>query len=65
MRLPALVRPGGHLIFTTATLDRPGDRPPDAFCLEPGELARGLVGFETVFTHEEEGRALFLGARRP
>ncbi|MCK6446797.1 MAG: methyltransferase domain-containing protein [Planctomycetes bacterium] len=52
-----LVAPGGHLIFTTFTLDRAGDQPSARWCLERAELARGFAGFETLATHEASGRA--------
>ncbi len=62
--LARLVAPGGHLIFATATTELAGERPPMRFRLEPGELARGLADFETVFEREVEGRAGIL-ARKP
>lgn len=62
-RVPALVRPGGHLLFVTFTVDRAGTKPPLEFCLRPGELARGLSGFETLSTDERDGRAGLLGRR--
>lgn len=52
-----LVAPGGHLVFTTFTLDRAGEHPSSRFCLDRGELARGLAGFETLATSELSGRA--------
>lgn len=63
-RVADLVRPGGHLLFVTFTVDRPGAKPPLQFCLERGELARGLPGFETLLTDEHDGRAGLLGRRR-
>ena len=56
---------GAIVTFTGTVRDRAGDRPPDAFCLEPGELARGLPGFATLHQHEQDGRALCLGERMP
>ena len=64
-RLAELVTPGGHLVFATFTRDHPGERPPRAFRLEPGELARGVPGFETLWHAEEGGRAGLLARRMP
>lgn len=55
--LHTLVAPGGHLILSTFTVDRPGDTPSLCWCLERGELARGLAGFEALDTREQHGRA--------
>ncbi|MBI5431493.1 MAG: class I SAM-dependent methyltransferase [Planctomycetes bacterium] len=52
-----LVAPGGHLVFATFTVDRPGDQPSERYCLARGELAAGLPGFETLATREADGRA--------
>jgi len=65
-RLPELVLPGGHLLFVTFTEDRPGTKPPLAYCLARGELARGLEGlepFEVLAVEESAGRAGLLGRR--
>lgn len=61
--LPSLVVPGGWAIVRTATVDRAGCKPPLAYCLERGELAAGLAGFETLW-HEEAGGRAGLVARR-
>lgn len=63
-RLSGLVRPGGHLVLTTFTTDRAGKTPSARHCLAPGELARGLEGFETLLAEEVGGRAGMLGRRR-
>ncbi len=55
--LHTLVAPGGHAIARTFTLDWPGAKPPARFRLQPGSLAAGLVGLETVLYEEEGGRA--------
>jgi SAM-dependent methyltransferase len=60
-----LLIPGGWLIFCAFTLDRPGDHPPDRWCLEPGELCRPLPGLRTLLYDEEGGRAGILGVRLP
>ena len=62
-RWSELVAPGGHLIYTTFTTERPGSRPPLRFCLAPGELESGFSGFETLASFEAGGRA-GLHARR-
>lgn len=61
--LARLVAPGGHALVHTFTTDRPGARPPAAYCLEPGELARGLPGLVTLRTAEERGQASLLARR--
>ena len=61
--LARCVKPGGHWIWTTATVDRRGDKPPLAYCLERGELARPFPGFETLATFEADGRAGLLARR--
>lgn len=63
-RLHELVVPGGHLVFATATVDLPGDKPPKRYRLERGELAQGVAGFDLVEHVESDGRAGVL-ARRP
>ncbi|MCP3915206.1 MAG: methyltransferase domain-containing protein [bacterium] len=62
-RLKELARGGGHLVLTTFTRERPGNRPSDRFCLEVGELARGIEGFETISCEEVGGRALLVARR--
>ncbi len=52
-----LVKPGGHLLVSTFTVDREGERPALEHCLERGELARGMPGFTTLFQDELGGRA--------
>jgi len=64
-RLAELVRPGGHLVFATFTVERPGDGPPLEYCLRVGELAAGVPGFRTLEAREEGGRAGLLAARIP
>ncbi len=61
--LAALVRPGGVALVRTATVDRAGSKPPLAYCLERGELARGLSGFTTLWHEERDGRAGLLARR--
>lgn len=63
LELPRLLRPGGHLVYTHYTTDWPGDRPPMAYRLAPGELARGIEGFETLLHEEVAGRAGLLARR--
>jgi len=63
-RLHELVRPGGHVIARTFTLDWPGSKPPAAYRLELGELESGLEGLETVRYEEGGGRAGVLAVRR-
>jgi SAM-dependent methyltransferase len=58
------VRPGGHVLFTTFTVERAGTRPPLERCLRRGELSGGLPGLVTEHGFEEGGRAGIL-ARRP
>ena len=56
--IPELLRPGGHLLFTTFTKDWPGEHPRRAeWRLAPGELAAGLAGLSTVLVEEQSGRA--------
>ena len=62
-RVRELLVPGGHLVFATFTVDRPGDRPSARHCLERGELTRGFEGFETLLHIEEGGRAGILARR--
>jgi hypothetical protein len=62
--LRELVPLGGHLIVCTYTVDRPGEHPARAYCLERGELARGLPGFAPLYHEEAGGRAGLLAARR-
>ncbi len=57
------VAPGGHLIFSTATEDLAGEKPPPRFRLRRGELAEGVPGFETVKTSESDGMAAILARR--
>ncbi len=64
-RLLELVAPGGALLFTTFTTDRPEPRPRDEWCLRPGELRAGLEGFETLHHEERDGRAGLLARRAP
>jgi tellurite methyltransferase len=59
-----LVAPGGHLIFSTFTVDRAGEKPPLRYCLERGELAKALPDFETLATTEKDGRAGLFARRR-
>lgn len=63
-RLRELVPLGGHLIVCTYTVDRPGEHPSRSYCLERGELARGLPGFAALHHEEAGGRAGLLAARR-
>ena len=56
-RLAQLVRPRGLLAVCTYTFEWPAARPPREFRLAPGELARGLEGFETLAAEEAGGRA--------
>lgn len=58
------VAPGGHALVATFTVDRPGQHPRRAWCLERGELSRGLPGLVTRLHREADGRAGLL-ARRP
>lgn len=62
-RLRELVAPGGHLVLATRTTEWPGDRPPARYRLAPGELARGVAGFETLLVREEGGSAGLLARR--
>lgn len=62
-RLRHLVSPGGHALVTTFTTDRAGDHPSARWCLDPGELAAGLGGFERVMYTEHAGRAGLLARR--
>lgn len=62
--LGELVLPDGHAIVSTFTVDRPGTHPRREWCLERGELARGLEGFEVVHAEEARGRASLLARRR-
>jgi SAM-dependent methyltransferase len=61
--LQRLVKPGGSAIVSTFTVDRPGEHPSLAYCLERGELARGLPGFATEYQEEQGGRANWIGIR--
>jgi tellurite methyltransferase len=63
--LPRLLRPGGHLVYTHYTTEWPGEKPPMAFRLAPGELAAGIRGFETLLCEESAGRAGLLARLRP
>lgn len=54
---PALLRPGGRLVFTTFTVDWPGDHPRREWRLARGELDGGLAGLATVRVEERDGRA--------
>jgi SAM-dependent methyltransferase len=63
-RLRELVPVGGHAIVCTYTVDRPGEHPALAYCLERGELARGLPGFAPLHHEESGGRAGLIAARR-
>ena len=56
-RLRSLLVPGGCFTWRTFTTERPGDRPSERFCLQPGELATGFPGYETLLYEESEGRA--------
>ena len=62
--LSCWVLPGGHALFTTFTVERPGTRPPLERCLATGELDGGLPGLATVYAVERDGRAGIL-AHRP
>ncbi|MAF64305.1 MAG: SAM-dependent methyltransferase [Planctomycetes bacterium] len=62
-RLWRLVRPGGHALVSTFTTDRGGEHPSARWCLEPGELAAGLPGLESVLHRERDGRAGLLARR--
>ncbi len=62
-RLGELVRPGGHLLAVTFTVDQRGAKPPLKYRLRRGELADGVPGFETLEVRESDGRA-GLWARR-
>jgi SAM-dependent methyltransferase len=62
-RLAELVRPGGHAVVTTFTVDHPAERPSRRFRLERGELGAGLAGFATRHASEEGGLALWVGRR--
>ncbi|MCE9593198.1 MAG: class I SAM-dependent methyltransferase [Planctomycetes bacterium] len=59
-----LVAPDGHLIFSTFTVDRTGEKPPLRYCLERGELSVALPDFETLATVEQSGRAGLFARRR-
>lgn len=61
--LSRLVRPAGHALVSTFTEDRAGEHPRRAWCLDRGELARGLEGFESVHVAEAAGRATLLARR--
>ena len=61
--LHRLVSPGGHAIVKGYTRSWPGPRPPLRYRLEPGELSRGLPGFETLFSDEGGGETVLLGKR--
>ena len=61
--LAALVRVAGHVLIATFTVDWRQPRPPPAFRLERGELARGIPGFESIDQLEQGGRALLLARR--
>jgi SAM-dependent methyltransferase len=63
-RVHRLLPVGGHLIFVTFTVDRPGSKPPLELCLEPGELRRDLPGLATLMRFESDGRAGLAAARR-
>jgi tellurite methyltransferase len=63
-RVHELLPQGGHLIFTTSTVDRPDPKPPLEFCLERGELRGGLPGLAVLLHFESEGRAGIVAARR-
>jgi len=62
-RFADLLHPGGHLVYATFTVDRPGERPALAHCLGRGELASGLPGIATLWQEESAGRAGLLGRR--
>ncbi len=57
------VRPGGHLLLSTFTLDWPAARPPAAFRLERGEWETAPDGFAVRAYREEGGRAGLLARR--
>ena len=63
-RLCELVPIGGHLIACTYTVDRRGEHPALTYCLERGELVRGLPGFAPLYHEESGGRAGLVAARR-
>ena len=63
-QLHRLVAVGGHAIFSTFTVDRPGPKPPLDFCLERGELKRELPGLARLLYREEGGRAGLVAAWR-
>jgi SAM-dependent methyltransferase len=63
--LHRLVAVGGHVVFTTFTVDRPGSKPPLEFCLERGELKRELPGLARLLYEEADGRAGVVAASRP
>lgn len=56
-----LVVLGGCVVVSTFTVDRPGEHPRSEWCLQRGELARGLPGLETIRVEEVAGRASLLG----
>lgn len=62
-RTRQLLAEGGHLLFTTFTTERTGEHPSARFCLDPGELAAGIAGFETRHHEEGGGRAGILARR--
>lgn len=63
-KLGAWIRPGGHALLITFNMDWPGPKPSSHFRLNPGELAGGLPGFETVLHREQGGRSGILARRR-
>lgn len=63
-RLADLLAPGGHLLFTTFTIEWPGSKPPMIYRLQPGALAAGYPQLETILSSEAGGRAGLL-ARMP
>jgi SAM-dependent methyltransferase len=62
--LHRLVAIGGHVIFTTVTVDHPGSKPPPDFRLARGELERPLPGLARLLHEENGGRAGLVAARR-
>jgi tellurite methyltransferase len=64
--LPALLAPGGRLIYKTYTSDHVRFTQGHSlrFALDPGELARAFPALETVVSREQEGIAEFIGRAR-